>query len=311
MGTWTDRCSRLAVAVLVAGAAFLPCAAFADDDDDAPRRPGAAPEVEAIDTENIFGFTLGTDTGEKGEKEISFTLDGRFGKFAGNYAAYTGEVEFEYSLTDNFKVSVGGAFNGFDISHVPGFDDVSGGGFGGAFFELKYRLLDRKTSPFGLSFSIEPEWARYDDTWGEKSTAYGIEFRLAADWELAKDFLFAAVNIVYEPEWERENEDGITSWVPGSGLELSGALTAQVVKDVFLGGEIRYLAAYDGATFGDRQGWGVYLGPTIYAQVTESFFVKAAWSFQIAGRAEMLGGSNLDLVNFDRSQGRLQIGFSF
>ncbi|MEP9354506.1 hypothetical protein ABLE93_13000 [Xanthobacter sp. KR7-65] len=306
------HCGRLALAALVAALPLLsPALARADDDDDAPKGPGAVAEEESIETENIFGFTLGTDTGEKGEKEVSFTLDGRFGRLGGSYAAYTGEAEFEYAVTDDFKVAVGAALNAFDISRVPGFDDVSGGGFGGAFFELKYRFLDRKTSPFGLSLSVEPEWARYDEASGERGTAYGIEFRLAADWELSKDFLFAAVNLVYAPEWERETEDFITSWSAGSGLELSGAVTAQVFKDIFIGGEVRYLAAYEGASFGDRQGWAVYLGPSIYAQVTENFFVKATWSFQVAGQADLPWNSNLDLVNFDRNQGRLQVGFSF
>lgn len=149
---------RLLVATLLAAAlAFQAGIARADDDDDDKKGPGAVHEVESIETENIFGFTLGTDTGEKGEKELTFTADGRFGKLGGSYNAYAGEAEFEYAVTDNFKVAVGGALAGFDISRVPGFDNASGGGLGGAFFELKYRFLDHRTAPFGLSLSIEPE----------------------------------------------------------------------------------------------------------------------------------------------------------
>lgn len=304
--------NRLLMASLLAGAVMMGGTLARADDDDDDKGPGGLPEIESIETENIFGYTLGTDTGEKGEKEFSFTLDGRFGKFAGNYAAYLGEAEFEYALTDNLKVAVGAALAGFDISRVPGFDNVSGGGFGGAFFEVKYRFLDRRTAPFGLSLSIEPEWARIDEASGETGTAYGVEFRLAADMEIAKDFIFGAINIVYAPEWEREHEDGLSFWSAGSGLEISGAVTAQVAKDIFLGGEVRYLAAYEGATFGDRSGWGVFIGPSLYAQVTESFFVKAAWSVQIAGATEGLWtNSALNLLDFERQQGRLQMGFSF
>lgn len=303
--------SKVLIASLLAGLLLAPASAARADDDDDGKGPGGG-EVESIETENIFGYTLGTDTGETGEKEVTFTLDGRLGKRAGTYTAYAGEAEFEYALTDDLKLSAGGVLNGFDISRVPGFDDRSGGGFGGAFIEVKYRFLDHRTAPFGLSLSIEPEWARYDEASGEAGTAYGIEFRLAADASLAGDFLFAAVNLVYAPEWERETEDGLGFWSAGSGLELSGAVTAQVAKDLFLGGEIRYLAAYDGATLGDRTGWGLFLGPTLYAQVTRDLYVKAAWSIQVAGSADGLWNtSSLDLMNFERQQGRLQVGFSF
>ncbi|MDI4665699.1 hypothetical protein K9U40_15415 [Xanthobacter autotrophicus] len=312
----------LLIASLLAGALVLQAGiARADDDDDDRTGPGAVHEVESIETENIFGYTLGTDTGEKGEKEINFTLDGRLGKLGGDYKAYSGEVEVEYAITDNLKFSLGGAVAGFNIRNVYGFEDTSTGGLGGAFFELKYRFLDHRTSPIGLSLSIEPEWSRLDETSGEATTAYGIEFRLAADAELIKDYLFAAVNIVYQPEWEREDREfeiedvgEFTSryWAAGSGLEISGALTAQVVKDVFLGGEVRYLAAYDGATFGSQQGWGLFVGPTLYAQITETAYVKAVWSIQVAGSpGEPFWNSSLDLVNFERQQGRLQVGFQF
>lgn len=299
------------LASLLLGIALLPCVAgvgLANDDDD-DDKPGAE-AAEGIETENIFGFTLGTDTGEKGEKEVSFTVNGNLGKLSGHYGAYSGEAEFEYAITDNLKFAIGGALAGFDISGVPSLDNTRTSGLGGAFFELKYRFLDHRTSPIGLSLTIEPEWARLDETSGEQTTAYGIEFRLA-DAEIVSNFLFAAVNLVYEPEWEREFEDGVGSWSAGSGLELSGALTAQVVKDIFLGGEMRYLTAYDGATLGDRQGWGLFVGPTLYAQVTPQFYVKAAWSFQIAGSPDLPGVSSLDLVNFERQQGRLQVGFQF
>lgn len=306
---------RVLAAALLSGVAVLPATQARADDDDDEARPGVATQVEGIETENIFGYTLGTDTGEKGEKELTFTLDGRLSRLGlsgtSRYSALTGEAEFEYALTDDLKISVGAAASNFDINRIFDMEDRSGGGFGGAFFEVKYRFLNRETAPFGLSLTIEPEWARLDESSGENGTAYGIEFRLAADKELVKDFLFAAVNLVYEPEWERESEDWVSFWSSGSGLEVSGAVTAQVVKDIFLGGEIRYLAAFDGAALNERQGWALYLGPTLYAQVTENFYVKAAWSIQVTGNATDIPFGNLDLVNFERQQGRLQVGFQF
>ncbi|HEV1992571.1 MAG TPA: hypothetical protein VGR34_06885 [Candidatus Dormibacteraeota bacterium] len=40
-----------------------------------------------IDTEHLFGFTIGTDIGEVGEKEIEGQTTGRFGKRDGSYIA--------------------------------------------------------------------------------------------------------------------------------------------------------------------------------------------------------------------------------
>ncbi len=58
------------------------------------------------DTEHIFGFTDGSDIGEKGEKEVENTFDARFGK-VGSYLATEGETEFLYTVTDNFRASIG------------------------------------------------------------------------------------------------------------------------------------------------------------------------------------------------------------
>src|SRR5712675_1296506 len=41
--------------------------------------PGAA-RTETIDTEHLFGFTIGTDVGEIGEKEVEGSATGRFSK---------------------------------------------------------------------------------------------------------------------------------------------------------------------------------------------------------------------------------------
>src|ERR1700733_5842855 len=43
-----------------------------------------------IDTEHLFGFTIGSDVGEVGEKEIESSVTGRFGKQTGTYNAGSG-----------------------------------------------------------------------------------------------------------------------------------------------------------------------------------------------------------------------------
>ncbi len=90
MGTFA--CGRAAVrrrrrfgarseAWLGAGAALLilagPPAHAADAD-----AGGSDPGYE-IDSENIFGFTEGSDTNDRGEQEVSVAATGRFGRASG------------------------------------------------------------------------------------------------------------------------------------------------------------------------------------------------------------------------------------
>jgi hypothetical protein len=46
-----------------------------------------AARADAIDTENLFGFTIGTDIGAVGEKEFESNTLSRLGKRSGSYSA--------------------------------------------------------------------------------------------------------------------------------------------------------------------------------------------------------------------------------
>jgi hypothetical protein len=52
-------------------------------------KPGAENEKERIDTEHLFGFMLGTDIGEVGEKEIQPVYLSRFEKHPGYYRVFS------------------------------------------------------------------------------------------------------------------------------------------------------------------------------------------------------------------------------
>jgi hypothetical protein len=42
---------------------------------------------EGIDSEHIYGFMIGTDVGDPGEREFQTSATGRFSRQAGNYQA--------------------------------------------------------------------------------------------------------------------------------------------------------------------------------------------------------------------------------
>ena len=308
---------------MILGAALVTAQARADDDDQP--RAGASAEAagddDAVDTESIFGFTEGADTGEAGEKEVSFDFVARASRLAeggkGRYRAFSADAEFEYSVTDDLKLSLSGALDGHHVRNIADAEYVSRIGFNGLGAELKYRLLNRRTSPIGLAFAVEPQWSRYEDGSGERSNSYGLEIRAQADAEIAPDRLFVAANLTYEPEWARgRDEDEDTGEIRSklekeSSLELSAAITGRIASNAFLGFEGRFLQSFEGVAFERREGRAFYLGPTLYVQLTENAYVKAAWSHQLAGKSQAFPGGRLDLVDYDRNQFRLNVGYEF
>jgi hypothetical protein len=134
-----------------------------------------------------------------------------------------------------------------------------------------------------------------------------VEFKVVVDKELVKDSLFGAVNVLYEPERVRAN--GITE--TESTFGVSEALAVQFVTNVFVGGEVRYLRKYEGSLLNEFASDAVFVGPTLFAKISEKAFLSAAWSVQVAGESVNTPGTRLDLDHFTRHQAKLKVGSSF
>jgi hypothetical protein len=270
----------------------------------------ASPATQAgdVDTQYIFGFTQGSDVGELGEREIEWATVGRFGKADGSYAMLASQLRAELTPFENFRFEVGAIVNYAAISGVSGLDDRSEVQFGGFALEARYRLLNRRTAPVGLTISAEPHWTRIDDASGELVASYGSEFVVAIDKELVANRLFAAFNLRYDPEWTHVLDSDV--WQQQSTLGISAALTAQVEEGVFFGIEAHYVRAYDGLAANVFLGDALYVGPTTYLRPLKNFAVSAAVSFQVAGSAGDVPGS-LNLRDFERLQARLRFEYSF
>jgi hypothetical protein len=147
--------------------------------------------TDAIDTDNLFGFTKGTDTGEVGERELQGETEGRFGKRAGLYSAIFQSFAAEFVPRENLRLSIGPTFSFYQISGVPALDDQNGPSFQGISFDMTYRLLDRERAPFGFAIDVEPQWGRTDETTGEAADQYGVDLTLAFDKELVPNRLVA------------------------------------------------------------------------------------------------------------------------
>src|SRR5258708_14913820 len=83
----------------------------------------ACVRAEGIDTEHLFGFMIGADVGNVGEREFQSETTGRFGKNGGRYRAFGQEFELEFVPVQNFRIEIGSTFASHLISGVSGLDD--------------------------------------------------------------------------------------------------------------------------------------------------------------------------------------------
>lgn len=268
----------------------------------------ACVQAEEIDTEHLFGFTIGTDVGNFGEREFQSQTTGRFSKTAGRYRAIDQEVELEFVPVKNFRVEVGTSFSYFDIDSVPGLEDRRQLDWQGASLDLRYKFLDRQTAPFGMTLALESRARRSDEISGAAARNYATELTLALDRELIPNRVVAAFNLFYEPESTHFFGRSVAEQEATGGTAL--AVMVQISPGFLIGGETRYLRRYDGAVFDGFAGQALFFGPTAYWQLSEHSRLTLAWSPQVWGRPTG-SAATLDLVNFERHQARLIFGFNF
>ncbi len=264
--------------------------------------------ASGVDTEHLFGFMIGSDVGNVGEREFQSQTTGRFGKSGGTYRAIGQELELEFVPMRNFRVEVGGEFASYDINGVTGFDNRRQLAWQSASLDLRYQLLERETAPFGMLFGVETHAARRDETTAAPVRQYGTDFTLAFDRELIPNSLVVALNLLYQPEWTHVLGTGVDE--QDATIGAATALMAQVRPGFFLGGEARYLRKYEDLGLNQLSGQALFVGPTAFIKLTERSRLTAAWSFQAWGRAA--GGTGaLNLVDFERHQARLVFGVNF
>ncbi|WP_027578014.1 hypothetical protein [Bradyrhizobium sp. Ai1a-2] len=264
--------------------------------------------AEEIDTEHLFGFMIGTDVGHVGEREFQTETTGRFSRNGGSYRSIAQEFEVEFVPARDIRIELGGAFVAHQIYGIPGFEDRRQLTWQGLSLDVRYRFLDRETSPFGMTLAVESHSDRIDETTADRIRNFGTELTLAFDRELVPNFLVAALNFTYQPEWTRFLASRAAEQEATVGAAVG--LMAQIRPGVFVGGEARYFRRYEGIGLNEFEGQALFIGPVAYLQLSERARLTAAWSVQAWGRP---AGSAvaLDLVNFERHQARLVFGMNF
>lgn len=319
---------------------------------------------ESPDTEDMFGFTVGTDVIEKGALEVSSEVVSSLGKRFGHYQADAFKSTFTFSPIEGLSIEPGVISNHFSVRNVPDLNNQNFTGFGGLSTEIKWQVLKRNPSPFGLTFLAQPNMSFLEEDTGVRGRGQGLETRLLLDTALIPNAVYAGFNAIYEMDkfrqrgvrlFSREGEELDAPLAPcgvhppkvnitqiegesanadietvnadeakepctafarrrgaerSSKLGFSGALAFQAFPNVFLGAEVRYFRAYEGLTLQHFRGEAVFVGPTLFAKLSEKLGITAAFSTQVAGHAVGVPG-RLDLDNFSHYQARLKIFYEF
>jgi hypothetical protein len=257
----------------------------------------------------MFGFVDGSDIGNEGEKAIEYEATGSFGKHGGRYAAIEHELAFEHVLTQNFSYELSAHGLSHSISGVEDLDDRNSTQFSGASAKLRYLIIGRGPgSPIGLTVSAEPEWSRIDGTDGTQVQAYASAFKLVADTELIANRLYAAINLIYEPEIAKPS--GSDMWERASSAGVALGFAYRITPTFALGVGAEYDRAYDGLALQTLTGEALFVGPTMQINFTRKILLAAAFSAQVAGRA-VDDPRALDLTNFSRYRANLKLEFEF
>ena len=307
------RLDRSARTYFMAALFFIATGAAARAQNSPPAASAGAQAVADVfheaESKYMFGFTDGSDIGNEGEKAFEYESTGSFQKRGGRYMAIEHEFEFEHVLTQNFAYELSAHALTHSISNVEGLDDRNSTQFSGASAKLRYLIIGRGPgSPFGLTVSAEPEWSRIDGADGTGTRGYSSTFKLVADTELIANRLYAAVNLIYEPEVAKPADSGM--WERSSMAGLSMGLTYRVTPTVAMGVGAEYDRAYDGLAFQTFNGHAFYVGPTLQINFSRKVLLAAAFMAQVAGHA-VDDPRPLDLTNFERYRSNLKLEFEF
>jgi hypothetical protein len=280
---------------LILSLAFLlPAIAHAQESE--PERAG---NIASFDTEHIFGFAEGSDIGSKGELEIESITIGSFGEL-GSYSNIDNETSLRYGVTNELRLSIGTLTDYFNIHDVPGLSDRSAITFSGLITEARWHILDWRTSPFGMSLSLNPQWRRTDPTSGQQSENYAFPVILLVDKEAIPEKLFTVLNLIYQPSVLRLN----SKWQHDDSLIVIAGGSYAISPNLLFGAEVRH---ENFAQNGNLNAHALFAGPQLFVRVAKDFTAKIAWAAQIPDVA----AHRLDLMNYQRHQVELQLAYIF
>ena len=249
-----------------------------------------------VDTEHMFGFTEGSDIGAPRQLEAEIEEIGHFGREGGTYSSFATNMNLKYPLTETFRIAGGLTVSRFDSYDVTGVDNINAFVFDRITAEFRWRPLDRETAPLGLTFMAAPFYGFIDDVSGQPASAFGATLLAIADRELIHERLFGAVNLLWQ--FQRARPYATQTIEDASALGFSTSFSTRIADWLYLGGEARYLRAFDGMALNTLAGQAVYVGPNFYLPFAKGMSLSGGWNIQAWGQSTG-AASALDLTNFE------------
>lgn len=167
-----------------------------------------------VDTEHLFGFTEGSDAGEKGEHEVVVDTVTRLSKRRdgpgrSTYRVFDTRFAYQFNPIDKFSIEFS-AFGNFRRQHnIADVDDKSFGAFDGVSLELKYQFLKGSAEqPLGLAIELRPRFTRVLPIEGNGANVFDMETLLQLDVQVVPDKIWYGSNISFEPAAGRQRGSG-------------------------------------------------------------------------------------------------------
>lgn len=271
-----------------------------------------------VDTEHLFGFTEGSDTGEKGEQEVLVDTISRFSKRRdgpgpSTYRVLDTRFSYQFNPADRFSVELSAFGNLRRQRNIADLDDKAFGTFDGASAELKYQFLKGSAEqPLGFAIELRPRFTRILPVEGNGANVFDMESLIQLDVQLVPGSVWYGSNISFEPAAGRQRGTAGRGYRSSTFL-WSNAVVGQVTEGTFVGPEVRYLRGYDGVFLNRLESAAVLIGPVLHHRFTEKIWLTVAYAAQAWGRDTdpAYARRGLGLTQFERQNLRVKFGMEF
>lgn len=278
---------------------------------------GKSEGQEDVDTEHLFGFTEGSDAGEKGQQEVVVDTIGRIGKRRSDqgpstYRAFNTRIGYQFDPIERLSIELSAFGDVRRVRNIMDLDDKSFGTFDGVSIDVKYQFLKGSAEqPLGIALEVRPRFARVLPIEGNGANIFDMETLLQADVQIVPKKLWYATNISFEPAAGRQR--GSKEGYRSSTFFWSNSIVGEVAHNTYLGPEVRYLRGYDGIFLNRLESEAVTLGPALHHRFTEKVWVTFAYAAQVWGRDTdpSVARRGLGLNQFERHNVRLKFGMEF
>lgn len=262
----------------------------------------------AVADSNYFGYSYATDMTPVGHFEVYQWVTGRIGRETGRYQVYDLETEIEYGFSPTWAGSLYVTQKYANINNAGDAGNRDRFSIDGMQFSVKHQLKSVENDGYGLGLYVEPA-VRTLGRHGQEQDEYELETKILFEKHFIPNELIYVTNLVFEPEWEREN--GSTHVGRELKLNWSHGITYRVVPGVFLGAEADLRNASDDWKLGDKElsHTALFAGPCAHYISQGGFWSTLTVLPQIHAWPSPNDGRDLD--EFTKLEVRLKVGYNF